>query len=208
MKNGIVNNAECGQFNVVAMGTSLGGLQAVELILHEIPENFASPIVIVQHRGGDRSSRLVSLWQRYSKLPIGEPEDKEAIEPGRVYVAPSDYHLLIERGYFSLSLDPPEQYARPSIDVLFESVARSYRRAAVGVLLTGANRDGANGLRAIKQHGGRVIVQDPETADSPIMPRAGVEATCVTSIVPLHRIAAVLIAVCCSQSNKYVAMNV
>jgi two-component system chemotaxis response regulator CheB len=182
---------------LVVIGTSLGGLQAAEIILNALPKDFQSPVVIVQHRGNDdRSGRLASLLQRHSPLPVSEPEDKDPVAPGHVYLAPGDYHLFVERGYFSLSLDPPENHARPSIDLLFESAARSYKDAVVGVLLTGASDDGAAGGCAIKKFGGRVLVQDPATAISQIMPKAGIRATQVDAIVPISAMAAAVVATC------------
>jgi two-component system chemotaxis response regulator CheB len=146
---------------LIAVGTSLGGLDAMRILLRPLAKNCTASIVIAQHRSAQADETLVELLARACALPVSEPCDRDPIEPGRVYLAPADYHLLVEPGCFSLSVDPPVSYARPSVDVLFESVADAYRSAAVGVVLTGANRDGADGAAAIKRAGGRVFVQDP-----------------------------------------------
>ena len=123
-----------------------------------------------------------------TRLPVADVEDKAPIEPGRVYLAPPDYHLLIEPGYFSLSTEPHVHYARPSIDVLFESAADAYGDRVIGVILTGANADGAHGLARIKQLGGVAVVQDPRTAERPEMPGAALVATAADAVLPLVEI--------------------
>jgi two-component system chemotaxis response regulator CheB len=174
---------------VVVIGASLGGFDAVRLLLGGLPASFPAPIVLVQHRMSDPDGLLVELLGVESLLPVSEPEDKDPIVPGHVYLAPSDYHLLLERGFFSLSTEAPVCHARPSIDVLFQSAADSYGPSAVAVLLTGSNRDGASGARAVKNAGGRVLVQDPRTALSPVAPEAAMECTVVDSVLALPRIA-------------------
>jgi two-component system chemotaxis response regulator CheB len=174
---------------VVVIGASLGGFDAVRLVLGGLPASFPAPIVLVQHRMSDPDGLLLDLLGVESLLPVSEPEDKDPILPGHVYLAPSDYHLLIERGFFSLSTEDPVCHARPSIDVLFQSAADTYGPAAVAVLLTGSNRDGASGVRAVKNAGGRVLVQDPRTALSPVAPKAALECTVVDSVLALPRIA-------------------
>jgi two-component system, chemotaxis family, protein-glutamate methylesterase/glutaminase len=153
------------------------------------------PLVLVQHRGKDESS-LCEYLSRTSSLPVSEPEDKEAILPGHVYLAPRDYHLLIEGATFALSVDPPVSYARPSIDVLFESAADQYKERAIGVILTGANQDGARGLAAIKAQGGLTVVQDPETAAHREMPEAAMARTNPDWILRLAEIASRLNNLC------------
>ena len=135
---------------------------------------------------------LCEFLARSSRLPVSEPEDKEPLLPGRVYLAPRDYHLLIQSGSFALSIDPPVGFARPSIDVLFESAADEYRERAVGVILTGANHDGARGLAKIKEHGGLTLVEDPTTAACREMPDAAINLTKVDQILPLAELAASL----------------
>jgi two-component system chemotaxis response regulator CheB len=177
---------------IVAVGASLGGLDAIETVLEGLPADFAATVVLVQHRSVERESRLVDLLGHHSLLPVSEPDDKEPIEPGHVYLAPSNYHLIVERGFFSLSTDPPVWFARPSIDVLFESVADTYGAEAIAVMLTSSNDDGAAGAHALKRAGGRVLVQDPATAESPIAPRAVLARTPVDAILRLDEIASYL----------------
>jgi two-component system chemotaxis response regulator CheB len=175
-------------FELVVIGTSLGGLHALETILRGLPREFPLPVVIVQHRSKETID-LAALLQRYSLLPVREVEDKEEIQPGWVYLAPADYHLLVEDGHFALSLEAPVWFARPSIDILFESVAEAYPDRVVGVILTGASQDGAGGLAKIKAAGGLAVVQLPATAESRIMPAAAIAATQVDHILPLAEIA-------------------
>jgi len=171
---------------LIVMGASLGGFDAVRLLLGALPQDFSVPIVLVQHRMSDPDGRLVELLGAQSRLPVSEPEDKDPILPGRVYLAPSDYHLLVERGFFVLSTDEPVCHARPSIDVLFESAADSYGATVIAIVLTGSNRDGAEGARSVKRAGGRVLVQDPRTALSPVAPAAALETTIVDAVLTLE----------------------
>ena len=161
---------------MIVIGGSLGSLAALRLILHDFPTSFALPIAVVLHRHKESDDALESILQRDTALPVREVVDKDAIQAGHVHVAPSDYHLLVETMYFSLSTDEPIQYARPSIDVLFESAAAARGPRAIGVVLTGANRDGAEGAREIRRRGGIVVVQDPKTAECPVMPEAALHA--------------------------------
>lgn len=177
---------------LVAIGASLGGFIAVRTLLEGLRKDLGCGIVVAQHRANDPHSRLVELLARTCPLPIVEPEDKTPIEPNHVYLAPSDYHLLVEPGLLSLSVDPPLLYARPSIDVLFESVADAYGAAAIAVVLTGSNEDGANGAREIKRAGGKVLVQDPLSAQSPVAPRAVLAKTPVDAVLPLDDIASAI----------------
>jgi len=181
---------------VVAVGASLGGLDAVQTLLAGLPADFGSPIALVQHRAPQADGHLVELLNRNSALPVVEPDDKDSLEPGRVYLAPAGYHLVVERGFLSLSLDAPVLFARPSIDVLFESVADSYGAAGVAVVLTGSNEDGANGAAVIKQVGGRVIVQDPATARAPAGPLSVLARVAVDATLPLADIPTYLAALC------------
>jgi two-component system chemotaxis response regulator CheB len=183
-------------FEIVVIGASYGGLSALQVILPEFSPEFLLPVVIVQHRRKDANDGLCEYLRKRSRLPLTEPEDKEAVEPGHVYLAPSDYHLLIERSIFTLSTESPVGYARPSIDVLFESAADVYRERIIGVILTGANGDGARGLSRIKSLGGLTVVQDPLDAESRIMPEAAIEATEVDRILPLSEIAPFLNELC------------
>ena len=177
------------QFDIVVVGTSTGGLKALQTLLAGLPADFALPVVIVQHRGKDSESGLCQFLRQWSAVPVMEPEDKEPLVGGRAYLAPRDYHLLVESRSFALSTDPAVGFARPSIDVLFESAADEYRERAIGVILTGANRDGARGLAAIKSRGGITIVEDPRSALSREMPDAAIALTHADWILPLPEIA-------------------
>jgi two-component system chemotaxis response regulator CheB len=185
--------------SLVAVGTSYGGLQALGVILAGLPAEFAPAVAVVQHRSRDSDETLARLLQDHSRLAVREVDDKEPIVGGTVFIAPPDYHLLVEDGAFALSTEAPVAYSRPSIDVFFESAAEALGALAVGVLLTGANADGAAGLRKIKQHGGYAIVQDPETAVAPAMPAAGIAAGPVDAVLPLERIAEHLVALASSR---------
>lgn len=182
--------------DVVAVGASLGGLDAVRALLRNIPEDFAAPIVVAQHRMSDPEGLLVDLLAAQSRLPVSEPDDKEPIARGHVYVAPPDYHLIVERDYFALSTDEAVCHARPSIDVLFESVALSYGALAIAVVLTGSSRDGAEGARAVKAAGGKVLVQDPATAWSPVAPKAVLASTFPDAVLDIDGLATKLVALC------------
>jgi two-component system chemotaxis response regulator CheB len=175
---------------IVVVGASTGGLRALQVLLSELPEEFSLPLVMVQHRGKDVEIGLCEFLARSSRLPVTEPEDKEPLLPSHVYLAPRDYHLLVQSGSFALSTDAPVGFARPSIDVLFESVADEYRERAVGVILTGANHDGARGLARIKEQGGLTLVEDPLTAACRDMPDAAINLTKVDRILPLQDLAA------------------
>lgn len=162
---------------MVVIGASLGGLHAVKFVLEGLAQSFPRPVAIVQHRVKGPESGLRDLLQQSCALPIVEPEDKEPLEPGRVYLAPADYHVLIEEERIALSTDAPVNYARPSIDVLFETAAAAFGPGVLGIVLTGANEDGARGARAILDAGGQVLIQDPSTAESRTMPEAALALT-------------------------------
>jgi two-component system chemotaxis response regulator CheB len=170
---------------LVIAGASLGGFDALAVLLGGLPENFSLPMAVVQHRSVDSDELLSTLLQRVCRLPIAEVEDKQPILPGNIYIAPADYHLLVERDHFALSVDGRVQFARPSIDVLFESAADAYRDRLVAVLLSGANEDGAHGIASVKAHGGLTIVQDPTSAESARMPAAAIAASAVDYVLPL-----------------------
>lgn len=182
-------------YEIVVIGTSWGGLSALSTVLAGLPSTFALPVVIVQHRGADAGGLLAELLQERTGLAVEEVEDKRAIVGGHVFIAPPNYHLLIERGFFSLTTDPPVRYSRPSIDVTFASAADEYGRHTIGIVLTGANEDGALGLARIADRGGHAIVQDPQTAESPVMPRAALRAVPNACVLPLPRIAGHLVTI-------------
>ena len=174
------------------MGTSAGGLRALEKILGGLPASFPVPIVAVQHRARE-SEAFASIMRSLCSLPVHEAEDKEPIVAPGVYLAPPDYHLLLEPGHLALSTDEPVSFSRPSIDVLFESAADAYGAGVLAVLLTGANHDGAKGLARVRAAGGVALVQDPKTAESPEMPAAAINAGAVDHVLPLADIAAELV---------------
>lgn len=183
-------------FELVVVGTSLGGLRALEVLLAGLPKNFPVSVAVVQHRHKNSDDTLLKVLQQYSALPLKDAEDKEVIVPGQVYLAPADYHLLVEAGNFALSTEAPVSYARPSIDVLFESAADTYAAKVIGVILTGANHDGAQGVAKIKACGGLVVVQEPTTAESRTMPEAAIAAVAVNWILTLSEIAPLLVKLC------------
>jgi two-component system chemotaxis response regulator CheB len=172
---------------LVMIGVSAGGLHAVTLILRGLPAAFALTVVIVQHRSKE-STVLCELLSDASALPVSEATDKVPIEAGHVYVAPADYHLLVEADHFSLSCEAPAFFSRPSIDWCFETAAYSFGARAVGVVLTGANADGSRGLRRIVDRGGLAIVQDPATAEVAVMPAAARAAVPEAAVLSLEQI--------------------
>jgi two-component system, chemotaxis family, protein-glutamate methylesterase/glutaminase len=184
------------RFDLVIVGASWGGLQALRWVLEGLPADFPTPIVVAQHRSADSSDVMVRMIQSHSPLIISEASDKDVIEPGHVYIAPPDYHLLVEPGHLALSIDESVHHSRPSIDVAFESAADAYADRLVGVILTGANEDGSAGLRRIRETGGVTVVQDPATAARPEMPAAAIDAVTGARVLPLRKIAPFLVEIC------------
>jgi two-component system chemotaxis response regulator CheB len=177
-------------YELVTIGASWGGLHAIETVLSGLPKPFTTPIAIAQHRAVDSGSGALSrVLSLRSGLDVREAGDKEPIEPGSVYLAPPDYHLLVEPEGFALSTDVMVQHSRPSIDVLFDSAADSYADRLIGVVLTGANADGAYGLARVKRRGGATIVQDPDTAEKRAMPEAAIATGAADHVIPLDAIA-------------------
>jgi two-component system chemotaxis response regulator CheB len=179
-------------YEIVVVGTSWGGLAALRALAGALPRELNLPVVVVQHRHKDSDRLLALILQEHTPLTVCEVEDKQPVLPGFLFIAPPDYHLLVERGHFSLSTDAPVRYSRPSIDVAFTSAADSYGARAVGVVLTGANADGAEGLARIAERGGLAIVQSPSTAESPTMPRAALEAVPSARVMAIPAIAALV----------------
>jgi len=177
---------------VIVMGGSLGGMQSVQYLLASLPQDFVLPIVIALHRPPDDEDMLTPLLQRGCALRVSEVLDKEPIEAGRVYVAPPDYHVLIEPGCLSVSVDERVHHARPSIDVLFESAALVYGGRAIGVILSGAGVDGTGGAAAIRACGGPVLIESPSMALRPDLPAAALAAAADAKSLPLPQIAASL----------------
>lgn len=174
---------------LVAIGASLGGFSAVSTVLRDLPRDLEAAIVLVQHRRPDSDSPLAHLLAQQSGLEVREPDIDERWKAGIVYLAPPAYHLLIDGDHFAFSIDPPVAYARPSIDVLFESAADQAGVPVLGVVLTGSNEDGAEGAAALAASGAAVLVQDPVTAESPVAPRAVLARVPGAHVVPLPAIA-------------------
>ncbi|WP_379921796.1 chemotaxis protein CheB [Erythrobacter sp. R86502] len=161
----------------VVIGASAGGVQALLQVLPVLPADFPAPVLVVVHIPRRRDNALVELLAEKCRLTVKEAEDKECPMPGTIYLAPPDYHLLVEiDGAIALSSDEAVNYSRPSIDVLFESAADAFGSHLAGIIMTGANHDGAQGLRAICTAGGHGIVQTPATAEVEIMPQAALAA--------------------------------
>jgi two-component system chemotaxis response regulator CheB len=180
-------------YSVVGIGTSWGGLAALTALLSGLPADFSVPVIVVQHRSNDSERLLGQLLQDATDLRVCEIEDKDELAPGTVHLAPANYHVLIEEGYLSLTIEEPVRFSRPSIDVMLTSAADTYRSAAIGIVLTGANEDGARGLAHIVKRGGHALVQDPKTAEMPIMPSAAIRAAPTAEILPLKRMVSRLI---------------
>jgi two-component system chemotaxis response regulator CheB len=184
-------------YDVIAIGTSWGGLGAVSRLLDGLHDGVHQPIVVAQHRSASSDERVLEdLLQHHTRRVVSDPDDKTPLERDHVYIGPADYHVLVENGHLALSTDAPVQFARPSIDVLFDSVADSYGERAVGIVLTGANADGAAGLARIKARGGVAIVQEPETSERRTMPDAAIAATAADAVLPLDEIPAFLYGLC------------
>lgn len=178
---------------LVVIGTSWGGLTALSTIVAGLPGDFPLPICIVQHRSKDSDALLVGLLQDLTSLTVRDAEDKEPLCPRTIYIAPPDYHMLVETEYISLTVDSPVRFSRPSIDVLFKSASDTFGASATGVVLTGANEDGAAGLARIVSRGGKALVQDPKTAESPVMPLSALRAVPGARVAPLEEISAELV---------------
>ncbi|UZP66388.1 chemotaxis protein CheB [Desulfovibrio mangrovi] len=178
------------KYEAVVIGVSAGGLTALETILSALHASFSLPVLIVQHISPDAESYLPQHFATRCPLPVKEADDKEDIMARTIYFAPPDYHMMVELDRsISLSVERRVNFSRPSVDVLFETAAEAYGDGLIGIILTGANHDGAAGLARIKQLGGLTIVQAPETAQANAMPRAALEATQADHILTLKDIA-------------------
>ena len=180
-------------YDAIVVGGSSGGIDALLYMLPALPATLRAAVLVVMHLPRDRPSLLAEIFRHRCGLPLKEAHDKDAIAPGTVYFAPPDYHLLVDAGpRLALSVDAPLHFSRPSIDVLFESAADQYGERLVGILLSGANEDGARGLEAIAAAGGLVVVQDPASAPMPTMPQAALARVAVPHVLPPAGIAALL----------------
>jgi two-component system chemotaxis response regulator CheB len=184
-------------YELIVIGTSWGGLDAVSRLLDGLHDDVHQPIILAQHRSAQsEDGGLERLLAMHTHRAVSDAGDKTPIEPDHVYVAPADYHVLVEDGHLALSTEAPVRYSRPSIDVLFESAADAYGDRTVGIVLTGANDDGAAGLARIKGRGGVAIVQDPGSSVRRTMPDAAIAATSADAILPLEEIPAFLYGLC------------
>jgi len=178
-----------GKYQAVVVGVSTGGMDALEKILPFFERGNPVSVLIVQHLAPDRMNYFVEHFKSRCHLPVKEGMDKQRIEPGHIYFAPPNYHMLVENGKtLALSIEAKVNYSRPSVDLLFETAAQVYGDSLVGVVLTGANSDGSHGLKKIKQLGGLTVVQNPETAKADCMPRAALAATEIDRLLPLGEI--------------------
>ena len=182
--------------DAIVIGASAGGVEALAVLLPALPAGSPIPVFVVLHQPRHRPSLIVDIFGPRCNVPVREAEDKEPVSGGTIYFAPPDYHLLIDRRgagmQLALSADPPILFSRPSVDALFESAAEAYGSRLLGVVLTGASRDGASGLAAVGRAGGRTLVQDPSTAAMPLMPRAAAESWPAADVKSLEAIAAVM----------------
>jgi two-component system chemotaxis response regulator CheB len=188
-------------FDVVAMGASAGGLNALIRVLRELPRSFPSSIVVVQHLAPRHKSWLADLLGRSIKLKVKQAEHGEILLPGTVYTGPPDEHLLVGPGKIQLAHTQLVRFSRPSIDLLFKSVAETYGSRSIGVVLSGSGRDGAEGLRTIREAGGITLAQSPETAEFHSMPEAAIETGCADFILPLEKMGEKLTQLCCGLKN-------
>jgi two-component system, chemotaxis family, protein-glutamate methylesterase/glutaminase len=177
----------------IVIGTSAGGVEALSIVLPALPRGLRASVFVVIHLPRERSSMLVDIFADKCVLAVREAEDKEEALPGTIYFAPPDYHLLLNRGpQLALSVDDPVHHSRPSIDVLFESAADVYHDKLLGIILTGANEDGADGLLAVRRGGGVTVVQEPEGAHSPLMALSALKRTPADFVLSLEQIAGLL----------------
>jgi two-component system chemotaxis response regulator CheB len=179
-----------GRIDAIVIGTSAGGVEALSMLLPALPASLRAAVLIVLHLPRERPSLLVEIFQPKCAVAVREAHDKDPVEPGTVYFAPPDYHLLVDDGpQLALSTDEVVHFSRPSIDVLFESAADWYQHRLLGIILTGANEDGAAGLAAVHRAGGITIVQQPATAHASLMVESALQRTPVDMVLTLDEIA-------------------
>jgi two-component system chemotaxis response regulator CheB len=181
------------QFDIVAIGTSAGGLKALSGLLSGLPSDLPVPILIVQHLDPRHKSLMAEILQRHCKMKVKEGVHEETIQPSTVYIAPPNKHMLVGQGKINLTSTAFVHFTRPSIDLLFESVAADFGDKAIGIILTGTGIDGSMGIKAIKERGGTTIAQDEETSEHFGMPQAAIATGAVDFILPLQDIAQAII---------------
>jgi two-component system chemotaxis response regulator CheB len=183
-----------GRFRAVAIGVSTGGVEALKMVLGALPANYPLPVLIVAHVSPEAGNGLALLLDDLCIIKVKEADDSEVVAPGTVYLAPANYHMQLERdGRISLSVDSPVNFARPSVDVLFETAADAMGAALVGLVLTGAGSDGSRGLKAVAMNGGVTVVQDPSGAVADSMPKNAIAAVSPDHVVPLEQLADLLV---------------
>jgi two-component system chemotaxis response regulator CheB len=188
-------------YRLVAMGASAGGFHSLCAVLEPLPASFPCPIVVVQHLSPFYKSILADLLARKTALAVAKASDRERMQAGRVYVGPPDLHLVVEYGYIRLLQTPELQHHRPSIDVMFESIASAYGPQALAIVLSGSGNDGAKGVVAVRHAGGRTLCEDPMEAEFRSMPEAAIATGCVDMIVGLDKIAGVIAGLCCPEQK-------
>ena len=195
-------------FDIVAIGASAGGVKAIISILGDLPENFPAAIVIVQHLDPEQKSSMAEILQWNCKLKVKDAENGEDIKQGVVYVATPDRHMLVNRRKIALTTTERVHFLRPSIDVLFNSVAADFGSKAIGIILTGTGKDGSVGLKAIKARGGVTIAQDKKTSESFGMPEAAISAGAVDFVLPVQDIGpAIIKLITTRKSIEYLAIR-
>ena len=177
------------KYDAIVMGSSAGGLFVLSSLFQQLPAGYPIPVIVVQHRSKDQRELLEEVLQNKCKIKIKQADEKEKIESGVVYIAPPDYHLLIEADKtFSLSADEPVRFSRPSIDVLFESASIVFKERLVAIILTGTNNDGSKGIETVRNFGGLTVAQDPGDAQYPYMPKSAIETKKITHTWTLSEI--------------------
>lgn len=179
----VVKRPEAAAYDVIGVGASWGGVEELCKLIAALPKDWSVPVVIVQHQHPNSGAALEHILGKLTSLVVIDVEDKDRIQAGHIYIAPANYHLLIEQDRsFSLSVDAPVNFSRPSIDVTFNCLARVFHQRCIGLIMTGANNDGSEGIKKIKNEGGYVMVQSPESAVAPVMPEAAI-ATGVADVI-------------------------
>jgi two-component system, chemotaxis family, protein-glutamate methylesterase/glutaminase len=194
--------------DVVAIGSSAGGLRSLTEVLRVLPTDFPCSILVVQHLDPRKKSLMADLLNRVTNIRVKQAEHGEALLPGVAYIAPPDEHMLAGPGKIQLAHSQLIHFLRPSVDLLFESVAGTYGSRCIGVVLSGSLRDGAAGVRAIKQAGGTTVVEDPQHAEFSSMPRAAIGTSCVDHVAPLERLGPLLEKLCYGASVADEEQNV
>ncbi|MBI1288632.1 MAG: chemotaxis protein CheB [Flavobacteriales bacterium] len=190
-------------YQAIVLGASAGGMAVVKNLVTSLPKDFSMALLIVQHIGDTSDGIWAQLLNDKSQVFVKEADEKESVKEGTVYLAPANYHLLVEPDHtLTLTVDERVNYARPSIDVLFETAAEAYGKHLIGIVCTGGNFDGAKGLAYIKEKGGLTIVQDPETAETPAMPKAALQATEVDHVLNMQDITELLLQIDHQQSKS------